>query len=118
MVIIIYPDMKINPSVPFRLQHDQPDCGVACLRNVLNYYKAEISLEKLREWSGAGRQGTTLLGLHQAATRSGFIAQGAQAESVADLVSVALINQQVQEAGVALDRMYEFTMLEPTGYIC
>ncbi len=77
--------MKKNKSVPFRLQHDQYDCGVACLRNVLNYYKADISLEKLREWSGAGRQGTTLLGLHQAATQAGFTAQGAQAGSVADL---------------------------------
>lgn len=77
--------MKSKRSVPFRLQHDQYDCGVACLRNVLNYYKAEISLEKLREWSGAGRQGTSLLGLHQAAVRMGFAAQGAQAESVSDL---------------------------------
>lgn len=77
--------MKINQSVPFKLQHDQYDCGVACLRNILNYYKAEISLEKLREWSGAGQQGTTLLGLHQAATQSGFIAKGAQADSLADL---------------------------------
>lgn len=77
--------MRINQSVPFKLQHDQYDCGVACLRNILNYYKAEISLEKLREWSGAGRQGTTLLGLHQAATQSGFIATGAQAESLAEL---------------------------------
>lgn len=77
--------MRINQSVPFKLQHDQYDCGVACLRNILNYYKAEISLEKLREWSGAGRQGTTLLGLHQAATLSGFIATGAQADSLADL---------------------------------
>ena len=77
--------MRINQSVPFKLQHDQYDCGVACLRNILNYYKAEISLEKLREWSGAGRQGTTLLGLHQAATQSGFIAKGAQADSLAEL---------------------------------
>jgi len=77
--------MRIHQSVPFKLQHDQYDCGVACLRNILNYYKAEISLEKLREWSGAGRQGTTLLGLHQAATQSGFIATGAQAESLAEL---------------------------------
>ncbi|HEY6901639.1 MAG TPA: peptidase domain-containing ABC transporter, partial [Puia sp.] len=80
--------MKPKRSVPFRLQHDQYDCGVACLRNVLNFYKAEISLEKLREWSGAGRQGTSLLGLHQAAVRIGFTARGAQAESLADLRKV------------------------------
>src|SRR5882757_3765584 len=77
--------MKINQSVPFKLQHDQYDCGVACLRNILNYYKADISLEKLREWSGSGTQGTSLLGLHQAAGQAGFKAEGARGGDVADL---------------------------------
>src|ERR1700743_459580 len=77
--------MTMNRSVPFKLQHDQNDCGVACLRNVLSYYKAEISLEKLREWSGTGSQGTTLLGLYQAASQAGFKASGAQAAGIGDL---------------------------------
>jgi len=72
----------------FRLQQDQHDCGVACLRNILGYYQADLSAEKLREWSGASAQGTTLLGLHQAATQAGFTPQGAQAGSVADLQEV------------------------------
>jgi ATP-binding cassette subfamily B protein len=80
--------MKIRSSLPFHIQHDQHDCGVACLRNILNFYKAEISLEKLREWSGTGRQGTSLLGLHQAARQAGFIAQGAKASGIADLRTV------------------------------
>lgn len=80
--------MKPKTSLPFRLQQDQCDCGVTCLRNILNYYKAEVSLEKLREWSGTGRQGTSLLGLHQAAGQAGFVAQGAKAGGVADLRSV------------------------------
>lgn len=77
--------MKNFPPAHFKLQHDQYDSGVACLRNILNYYKAEISLEKLREWSGTGFQGSTLLGLHEAASQAGFDARGAQAEGVADL---------------------------------
>jgi len=80
--------MKVKSPVPFRLQHDQYDCGVACLRNILNFYKAEISLEKLREWSGTGRQGTSLLGLHQAAGQAGFRAHGAKANGIADLRTV------------------------------
>src|SRR5579859_5637710 len=80
--------MSRHIPVPFHLEQDQYDCGVACLRNVLNYYKAEISLEKLREWSGAGAQGTTLLGLFHAAGQAGFKAEGAQAGSLSDLLEV------------------------------
>src|SRR5579871_1855460 len=81
--------MKKNRVAPFRLQQDKYDCGVACLRNILNYYKADISLEKLREWSGAGIQGTSLLGLYHAASQAGFQTRGASCDSLA----------QLQEAG-------------------
>ncbi|HWK07783.1 MAG TPA: ABC transporter transmembrane domain-containing protein [Puia sp.] len=80
--------MKKHRPSHFKLQHDQYDCGVTCLRNILNYYKADISLEKLREWSGSGIQGTSLLGLHQAAGQAGFKAEGARGGDVADLRSL------------------------------
>jgi len=48
-------------------QHDQSDCGVACLRSVLRYFDSDASLERLREMSGTTQQGTTMLGLLQAA---------------------------------------------------
>jgi ATP-binding cassette subfamily B protein len=72
----------------FLLQQDQYDCGVVCLRNILGYYQANISLEKLREWSGTGLQGTTLLGLFQAANQVGFNARGVQADNIATLQQV------------------------------
>lgn len=72
----------------FVLQHDQSDCGVACVRNILLYYGAEISLEKLREWSGTTSEGTSLLGLQEAGAQAGFIAQGAQAENIYNLKEV------------------------------
>jgi len=62
------------------LQHDQSDCGVACLLSVIKYYKGSNALEKLRELSGTTRQGTTLLGLYQAANQLGFTAQGNEAD--------------------------------------
>ena len=80
--------MKKHRPSQFNLQHNQSDCGVACLRNVLNYYKADISLEKLREWSGTGLQGTSLLGLHHAAGQAGFKTEGACAEGIPDLRSI------------------------------
>lgn len=80
--------MKQQLPRKFTLQQDQQDCGVSCLRNILHYYKAEVSLEKLREFSGTGPQGTTLLGLHQAATQTGFKALGAEAGGMPDLLEV------------------------------
>ena len=63
----------------FVLQHDQSDCGVACLLSLIQYYGGSNSLEKLREFSGTTKQGTTLLGLYQAANQLGFLAQGNEA---------------------------------------
>jgi ATP-binding cassette subfamily B protein len=64
----------------FTQQHDQSDCGVACLLSLINYYGGSNSLEKLRELSGTTKQGTTLLGLYQAAKQLGFKAQGNEAD--------------------------------------
>lgn len=62
------------------LQHDQSDCGVACLLSIIQYYEGSSSLEKLRELSGTTKQGTTLLGLYQTANQIGFTAQGNEAD--------------------------------------
>lgn len=62
------------------LQQDQSDCGVACLLSLINYYDGESNLEILRKLSGTSKQGTTLLGLYQAATQLGFEAQGNEAD--------------------------------------
>ena len=62
------------------LQHDQSDCGVACLLSLIQYYEGSNSLEKLRELSGTTKQGTTLLGLYQTANKVGFNAQGNEAD--------------------------------------
>ena len=69
-----------NLKKTFVLQHDQNDCGVASLLSIIQYYKGGNSLEKLRELSGTTRQGTTLLGLYQAANKLGFDAQGNEAD--------------------------------------
>lgn len=57
-------------------QMDQSDCGVACLLSALKFYDGYRSLERLRELSGTSRQGTTLLGLREAALQLGFQAEG------------------------------------------
>ena len=64
------------------LQQDQSDCGVACLKAVLNYFDAKSpGLERLREISGTNKRGTTLLGLLQAAKTLKIEAEGLRAET-------------------------------------
>lgn len=63
------------------LQHDQSDCGVACLLSIVRYYGGTNSLEKLRELSGTTKQGTTLLGLYQAAEGLELKAEGCEADT-------------------------------------
>lgn len=60
----------------FTRQLDQSDCGVACLLSILKYHGGGKSLENLRELSGTSKQGTTLLGLYQAANKLGFKTEG------------------------------------------
>ena len=64
----------------FIKQHDQSDCGVACLLSIIQYYGGSNNLEKLRELSGTTKQGTTLLGLYQAVNTLGFNGQGNEAD--------------------------------------
>lgn len=64
----------------FVLQHDQSDCGVACLLSIINFYGGSNSLEKLRELSGTSKEGTSLLGLYQTANKTGFTAEGNRGE--------------------------------------
>lgn len=62
------------------LQLDQSDCGVACLLSLVQLNGGSHSLEKLRELSGTTKQGTTMLGLYQAANQIGFTAEGCEAD--------------------------------------
>jgi ATP-binding cassette, subfamily C, bacteriocin exporter len=68
---------KINKS--FTRQHSQFYCGLACLSSVIKYHGGETTQEKLREISGTTLNGTSLLGLYQAAQKMGFEVAGYEA---------------------------------------
>lgn len=61
---------------PFYHQHDSMDCGPACLQMVAKFYGKMHSLQTLREYCYANRNGVTLLGISDAAERIGFRAMG------------------------------------------
>lgn len=83
----------------FIIQHDSSDCGVACLRSVIRYYGGDFSFETLRELSGTNREGTTLLGLFEAAQKTGFEAAGSRIHSseLATITSPAILHVVIQE---------------------
>src|SRR5689334_8001036 len=56
-------------------QHDQSDCGPACLAAVSLHYGRPVRLQQMRDLAGTDRLGTNLLGLIRAAERMGFMAK-------------------------------------------
>ncbi len=73
---------------PVVLQHNEQDCGAACLVAIAKYYGRIFSLSRAREAAGTGVLGTTLLNLRQGAKTLGFDARGVKA-------SLDLIDQKV-----------------------
>lgn len=61
-------------------QLEQSDCGVACLATLTKFYGGETRIDRLREISGTGRQGTTMLGLYHCAQQTGFDADAFEAD--------------------------------------
>ena len=57
---------------PSTLQRNQMDCGPTCLYIICNYYKVNISIEKLRELTEIGKEGVNMLGISDAAEKIGF----------------------------------------------
>jgi len=49
------------------LQRDVSDCGVACLASVASHYRLDFPLNKIRQFAGTGKQGTTIAGMLHAA---------------------------------------------------
>ncbi len=48
------------------------DCGPACLRMVAKYYGKNVTLQELRSLSSTTREGSSLLGISDAAEKTGF----------------------------------------------
>ena len=57
-------------------QHDQSDCGAACLCSVAESFGYHISLSRMRELASTDRTGTNVMGLVEAAEKMGLFAKG------------------------------------------
>ena len=69
--------MKIK-NFPFYFQPDAKDCGPTCLRIVSKFYGKTIPLQEIRNLSETTREGSSLLGLSDAAEKLGFRSLGVQ----------------------------------------
>ncbi|OON66021.1 peptidase domain-containing ABC transporter [Hymenobacter sp. CRA2] len=65
---------------PHYRQHDIMDCGPTCLRMIARHYGRSIPVQTLREKGQLAREGTSLLGLAEAAEAVGFRTMGVEME--------------------------------------
>jgi ATP-binding cassette subfamily B protein len=84
---------------PHYRQYDEMDCGPTCIKIISKHYRKDLSLEYIRELSRTTRQGSSLLGLREAAESIGFttIGQKLSLEALAvsgNLPVVAYWNQK------------------------
>lgn len=56
-------------------QHDESDCGAACIASVARHYGKNIPIALIREESGTSRSGTTIKGIIDACRATGFISE-------------------------------------------
>jgi ABC-type bacteriocin/lantibiotic exporter with double-glycine peptidase domain len=57
-------------------QHDQADCGAACLASVAACHGLHLPLSKVREMASTDKTGTNVMGIIEAAEKMGMIARG------------------------------------------
>lgn len=60
-------------------QHDQSDCGAACIASIAAYYGLRLPIVRIRQYTNTDRKGTTILGLVEAAEKLGFQAKAIRA---------------------------------------
>ena len=69
---------KISKKVSVK-QHDQSDCGAACMASVLAYYGRLMPISLIRRVTCTDKRGTNVLGLVEAASELGFACKGVKA---------------------------------------
>jgi ATP-binding cassette, subfamily C, bacteriocin exporter len=78
-------------------QRDLSDCGPACLAAVCRYYNKYESVSRIRQLAKTDPNGTTVLGIVEAAQVLGFDAKGVRAESPEFIPLPAIVHVIVDE---------------------
>lgn len=72
------PHNEINMRLIFTYQHDQMDCGPACLKMIASYHGKNLAIGFLRDHAYLTREGVSMLGISQAANYIGLQALSAK----------------------------------------
>ncbi|HIP33213.1 MAG TPA: ATP-binding cassette domain-containing protein [Bacteroidia bacterium] len=80
------------------LQHDQKDCGCACLKSVLRYNGSDANLEHLKELSGTTSKGTSMLGLIETSEKFGLKSRAFEAsiENLKNLKEPCILHVEME----------------------
>lgn len=102
---------KVKPV----LQHDETDCGAACISMILNYYGSHIPLRKIRAAAGTDKYGTSGFGIQKAAEQFGLSCQGFASPNKEDLENIPLpalfhLHNKSQDHYVVLCRIKKQTV--------
>ncbi len=71
---------KYPQKYPCVQQHDEEDCGPACIASICQYFGSTFTLSHIRELTGTGQLGTTLLGLKRGAEALGLDVRSVKAK--------------------------------------
>lgn len=64
------------PRIKNVLQHDESDCGAACISIILNYYGKSVPIRRIRSAAGTDSIGTSGYGIVKGAERFGLSCKG------------------------------------------
>ncbi len=102
------------------LQHDEKDCGPACISMILNYYGTSIPLYKLRIKAGTDRQGTSGLGIWECASKSGlscktFVSRDKDDIKTLPVPSILHLHTKADDHYVVLEKVFKskISVLDP-----
>lgn len=77
------------------LQHDESDCGPACVSIILQYYGKTIPLRKIRAVAGTDKIGTSGFGISKACETFGLDCEGfmaPQKEKISEIIFPAIFH--------------------------
>lgn len=85
-------NIKISKKVSVK-QHDQSDCGAACMASVLAYYGRLMPISLIRRVTCTDKRGTNVLGLVEAASELGFACKGVKAVDDIGVLSIDILKK-------------------------
>ena len=72
-------------KIKFISQHDETDCGAACLAMILSFFRKSVPLYKIRNYAATDTKGTSGLGIIQAARKMSLSCEGFSLDSIKNL---------------------------------